>query len=100
VRHTVCGAQPPGDTGFDLGHTASGRALPGGVGSNAPRQEELVGRPAEAVVECEPTNNGGSALVSVSLWGGGLSGTWLTYRLDMVDGAWRVRGTEGPVAIA
>jgi hypothetical protein len=48
----------------------------------------------------EPTVDGGSALVPVSLWCGGLCGTWLTYRLDMVHGAWRVAGTEGPITIA
>src|ERR671918_560783 len=48
----------------------------------------------------EPTIDGASALVPVSLWCGGECGTWFTYRLDMVDGSWRVTGTEGPVTIA
>jgi hypothetical protein len=48
----------------------------------------------------EPTVDGSSALVPVSLWCGGLCATWLTYRLDIVDGAWRVAGTEGPITIA
>lgn len=48
----------------------------------------------------EPTIEGASALVAVSLWCGGLCGTWLTYRVDRVDDAWQVQGTEGPVAIS
>lgn len=48
----------------------------------------------------EPTIDGGRALVPVSLWCGGLCGTWLTYRLDLVDDTWRVTGTEGPITIA
>jgi hypothetical protein len=48
----------------------------------------------------EPTIAGSTAAIPLSLWCGGLCGTWLTYRLDAVAGGWRVRGTEGPVAIA
>jgi hypothetical protein len=48
----------------------------------------------------EPTGDGDTALVPVSLWCGGLCGTWLTYRLTLVDGTWQVTGTEGPIAIA
>ena len=48
----------------------------------------------------EPIIDGDSALVAVSLWCGGLCGTWLTYRLEMVAGAWQVTGTEGPIAIS
>jgi hypothetical protein len=48
----------------------------------------------------EPTVDGNRASVPVSLWCGGLCATWLTYRLDLVDGAWRVAGTQGPIAIA
>ena len=40
------------------------------------------------------------ALVPVSLWCGGLCGTWITYRVEIVDGAWTVVGTEGPIAIS
>ena len=48
----------------------------------------------------EPTIDGDIALVPVSLWCGGLCATWLTYRIDRIDGTWQVRGTEGPIAIA
>ena len=48
----------------------------------------------------EPSIGDGTGLVPVSLWCGGLCGTWLTYRLDLVDGAWSVTGTEGPIAIS
>jgi hypothetical protein len=48
----------------------------------------------------EPTSDGDTASVPVSLWCGGLCGTWLTYRLTLVDGTWQVTGTEGPIAIA
>jgi hypothetical protein len=46
----------------------------------------------------EPSVDGG--LVPVSLWCGGLCGTWLTYRVEQTDGGWAVTGTEGPVAIS
>ena len=48
----------------------------------------------------EPTIEGTSALVPVSLWCGGLCGTWLTYQVEWSDGAWRVAGITGPVAIS
>jgi len=49
----------------------------------------------------EPRIDGDTALAPVSLWCGGLCGTWLTYRLARDGGgAWRVTGTEGPVAIS
>ena len=48
----------------------------------------------------EPSVDDSTGLVPVSLWCGGLCGTWLTYRLDLVDGAWNVTGTEGPIAIS
>lgn len=48
----------------------------------------------------EPAMDGDTALVPVSLWCGGLCGTWLTYRLTPVGDTWRVTGTEGPIAIA
>ena len=48
----------------------------------------------------EPSVGDKTGLVPVSLWCGGLCGTWLTYRLDLVDGAWKVTGTEGPIAIS
>lgn len=48
----------------------------------------------------EPEIDGDSALVPVSLWCGGLCGTWLTYRINLVDDAWTVSGVEGPIAIS
>jgi hypothetical protein len=48
----------------------------------------------------EPTIDGDTAFVPVSLWCGGLCGTWLTYLLSLVDDTWHVRGTEGPITIA
>ena len=48
----------------------------------------------------EPTIEDGSALVPVSLWCGGLCGTWLTYRVELADGTWSVTGIEGPVAMS
>jgi len=48
----------------------------------------------------EPDIEGDSALVPVSLWCGGLCGTWFSYRIDRVDGSWAVTGIEGPVAIS
>lgn len=48
----------------------------------------------------EPDVAGDTALVPMSLWCGGLCGTWLTYRLDRLDGEWQVSGTEGPIAVS
>ncbi len=48
----------------------------------------------------EPDVAGDTALVPMSLWCGGLCGTWLTYRVDLVDGEWQVIGTEGPIAVS
>ncbi|MGB8360927.1 MAG: hypothetical protein WCE80_05960 [Acidimicrobiia bacterium] len=48
----------------------------------------------------EPVIEGDTALVPVSLWCGGLCGTWFSYRIDRVDGSWAVTGIEGPVAIS
>ena len=49
----------------------------------------------------EPEIGAGTALVPVSLWCGGLCGTWFTYSLasDGFDG-WTVQGIEGPRAIS
>ncbi len=44
--------------------------------------------------------DGDSALVPVSLWCGGLCGTWLTYELELSEGAWVVTGIDGPVVIS
>jgi len=48
----------------------------------------------------EPSLGEDTGLVPVSLWCGGLCGTWLTYRLDLTDGVWAVTGIEGPIAIS
>lgn len=48
----------------------------------------------------EPVITRDTALVAVSLWCGGLCGTWLTYRVHLVGGHWEVAGTEGPIAIS
>lgn len=48
----------------------------------------------------EPTFDGDEALVPVSLWCGGLCGTWLTYKLTLTDAGWVVTGTEGPIAVS
>ncbi len=48
----------------------------------------------------EPSIDGDSALAPVSLWCGGLCGTWLTYRVELSDGIWTVTGIEGPVAVS
>ena len=48
----------------------------------------------------EPTFRDDGALVPVSLWCGGLCGTWLTYELESADGDWVVIGTDGPVAVS
>ena len=48
----------------------------------------------------EPTFRDDGALVPVSLWCGGLCGTWLTYELAKVDGSWAVVGIDGPVAVS
>ena len=48
----------------------------------------------------EPIVQGDTGLVPVSLWCGGLCGTWFTYEMDLVDGSWVVTGIEGPIAIS
>lgn len=40
------------------------------------------------------------ALIPVSLWCGGLCGTWFTWRAESIAGVWEITGTEGPVAIS
>ncbi len=40
------------------------------------------------------------ALVPMSMWCGGLCGTWFTYRVVEADGGWTVTGTEGPIAVS
>lgn len=48
----------------------------------------------------EPTIDGDRALVPVSLWCGGLCGTWLTYDVELIEGIWQVTGSNGPIAIS
>ena len=48
----------------------------------------------------EPAFSGDEALVPVSLWCGGLCGTWLTYKVEKVEGRWTVTGIEGPIAVS
>ena len=48
----------------------------------------------------EPTFAGDTATVPVSLWCGGVCGTWLTYRVELLDGRWQVTGVEGPIAVS
>ena len=48
----------------------------------------------------EPEFDGDEALVPVSLWCGGLCGTWLTFKLAFTDGGWEVTGIEGPISIS
>ncbi|MDY7100108.1 MAG: hypothetical protein S0880_02870 [Actinomycetota bacterium] len=48
----------------------------------------------------EPTIDGDRGLVPVSLWCGGLCGTWLTYELTASDGDWAVTGIDGPIAVS
>ena len=48
----------------------------------------------------EPLTETDTGLVPVSMWCGGLCGTWLTYRVDLVDAQWTVTGVEGPIAVS
>lgn len=48
----------------------------------------------------EPLISDSTALVPVSLWCGGLCGTWLTYQLQLDHDVWRVTGTKGPIGIS
>ncbi len=47
-----------------------------------------------------PVADEASWLVPVSMVCGNMCGTWLTYRIEMVEGEWAVTGIEGPVAIS
>jgi hypothetical protein len=40
------------------------------------------------------------ALVPMSMWCGGLCGTWFTYRVVDSDQGWVVSGIEGPIAVS
>jgi hypothetical protein len=48
----------------------------------------------------EPVIEDGTGLLPVSLWCGGTCGTWFTYRIAVLDGAWQIVGKEGPFAIS
>jgi len=48
----------------------------------------------------EPEFDGETALVPVSLWCGGLCGTWLTYTATLTDSGWVIDGIDGPIAIS
>ena len=48
----------------------------------------------------EPVVKDQSGLVPVSMWCGGVCGTWLTYRLDLINMDWVVTDIEGPVAVS
>ena len=39
-------------------------------------------------------------LVPMSMWCGGLCGTWFTYRVTLSDAGWVVSGIEGPIAVS
>ena len=41
-----------------------------------------------------------TGLMPVSLWCGGVCGTGLAYRVELIEGEWQVTGIEGPVVIA
>ena len=41
-----------------------------------------------------------TAEVDVGLWCGSLCGVWLTYAAELVDGAWMITGTTGPIAVS
>lgn len=48
----------------------------------------------------EPIVQDDTGLVPVSLWCGGTCGTWVTYRLELIESEWVVTGIEGPIAIS
>ncbi len=48
----------------------------------------------------EPVIEADTGLVPVSMWCGGVCGTWLTYRLDMIEAVWVVTDIEGPIAVS
>jgi hypothetical protein len=48
----------------------------------------------------EPLLEGDTGLVPVSMWCGSMCGTWLTYRVERINGVWTVTGIEGPIAVS
>ena len=57
--------------------------------------------PQVAVVSVDDIRiDGERAEVDMGIWCGMLCGLWLTYEAEMIDGAWQILGTIGPIAIA
>lgn len=53
------------------------------------------------IVTVGPILGGGhNVKVANSIWCGGLCGQWLTYRVKLKGGNWRIMGTVGPSAIS
>lgn len=48
----------------------------------------------------EPIADAPGYLVPASLLCGNVCATWLTYRVELVQGIWQVTGTEGPSAVS
>jgi len=46
------------------------------------------------------TFDGDGALVPISMWCGGLCGTWFTYRVIQSDQGWVVADIEGPITVS
>jgi len=46
------------------------------------------------------TFDGDGALVPMSMWCGGLCGTWFNYRVIQSDQGWIVAGIEGPIVVS
>ena len=66
------------------------------------RTEDLVPTVEGAVIlgVGEPTVDGDRAKVPVSLWCGGVCGTWLTYDAELGADGWTIVGIDGPVAVS
>lgn len=41
-----------------------------------------------------------TAHVGANMWCGGLCGLWATFVVELIDGAWTVTGTDGPIAVS
>lgn len=80
---------PPIDFISDPDSVRVGRDLMGGVKKNG------------VIVTVGPIlGRGRNVKVPNSIWCGGLCGQWLTYRLTLRGGNWRIMGTVGPYAIS
>ena len=42
----------------------------------------------------------GTAEIDMGFWCGSLCGIWLTYAAELIDGAWMITGTTGPIAVS